>query len=371
MAEKLHAQYSPSTLAMLERCPGFRNRNEKNFSSERGDRIHDALEQGALKKLDEDERAIAQMCQDHIDALIQEKRPAIPKPDFRERTVNIDLGAGVKTFGTPDRGLIYGTHAEIFDYKSGRLEIKDAKENAQAFAYVIGVFQTFPELETVTFTFLVPQRGEVFEHTFSRDDISNMALRLNTIIRRAEEIDWSHIKDFIPKLNPGPELCEYCAHQTECPALALRHLSVAAKIGKGLPVPKSLSVSKDRPEDIAHIMRLIPLMEKWCETQRKEALRLNLQEAVEIPDFKRHSRKTDRAVNSVLGTWEAVKDRVALNKFLSICGSISLPSLEKFFAEAMPKGQKTKAGRDMECKLRDAGVWVPQGETYFLKEVKK
>ncbi len=112
-------------------------------------------------------------------------------------------------------------------------------------------------------------------------------------------------------------------------------------------------------------------MEKWCETQRKEALRLTLEEAVEIPDFERRSRKTDRAVSSVLGTWEAVKDKVALNKFLSICGSCSLPSLEKFFAEAMPKGQKAKAGRDMECALRDAGVWVPQGEIYYLKEKRK
>lgn len=371
MAEKIHAKYSPSTLGLLEKCPGFLNRQTKSEASEAGDRIHAALEANKLRVLVDDERAIAQMCRDHIDGVIQERRPALPDFDLREQAVNIDLGGGLTTFGTPDRTLIYGPSAEIFDYKSGRLAIKDAEENAQAFSYVIGAFQTYPEVERVTFTFLVPNRDEVLSHTFARADIPDMMLRLNTITRRAMEIDWSHIGDFFDRLNPGPELCEYCAHQTECPALAAKHLSVAAQIGKGLPVPKSLSVTKDRPEDIRDIMRLIPLMEAWCKNQRAEALRLNLQEGVEIPSFKRFSKKTDRAVNSVLGTWEAVKDRVTLNNFLAICGSVSLPGLEKFFKDTMAKGQKAKAGRDLECRLRDANVWIAQGEIFYLKEIKK
>lgn len=372
MTEKLHAEFSPSTLGLLERCPGFKNRNEKTFSAESGDRIHAALETGKIRELADEEHKIAQMCRDYIDGIIQEHRPELPSLDLREQTIQIDLDGGVTTFGTPDRILIYAPKkAHVFDYKSGRLTVKDAEENPQAWSYVIGVFQKFPNIEEATFTFLVPRRDEILSHTFTRADIPDMKLRLNTIIRRAMDIDWSRIEEFIDHLNPGPELCEYCAHQTECPALAQKHLSVAAQIGKGLPVPKALSVSKDRPEDIRDILRLVPLMEAWCEAQRKEALRLSLQEALEIPGFKRTTRKTDRGVNSVLGTWEAVKDKVTLNKFLSICSSVSIPELEKFFKETLPKGQKSKASRDLECKLRDANVWVPQGEIFYLKEEKR
>lgn len=375
MAESLpdHAAYPPSSLGNMEKCPGFKNRKSTSEASERGNRIHKALELGDIETLVEDERPVAQMCQDYMDGVIQEHRPAKPDKDIRERQgkMVMDLRGEIETFGTPDRLLIYGSLGEMFDYKSGYREVADAKTNAQAWSYVLGAFQKYPELETIHFYILIPNRDEVFDHTFKREDCPNMALRLNTIIRRAMAIDWSHIDDFIDRLNPGPELCEYCAFQTICPALTAKHLSVAAIIGEGLPVPGSLVVSKDRISDIPKILRLIPLMEKWAENARAEALRLNLQENVEIKGFKRHTRKSDRGVNSVLGTWEAVKGKVELKKFLSICGSVSMPSLEKFFKETLVRGQKSKAGRDLECALRDAGVWIPQTESFYLREAKK
>jgi uncharacterized protein DUF2800 len=374
-----HAEFPPSSLGNMERCPGFRNSKNSSQSeaAERGTRIHKALETDTIQTLPtKHEIGVAQMCQDYMDAIIQEHGVPFDQ-DIRERAgkMVMDLGGNdIKTFGTPDRILIYGVNAEMFDYKSGYLAVKDVEENAQAWAYVIGAFQKFPFLKTIRFHILIPNRDEIFHHTFTPDDLPSMKLRLNTIIRCAMEIDWSDATKVLQqqdKLKPDSELCEYCEFQTECPALAAKHLKAAKKLGTGLPIPDSLQVSKDRPQDIAHILRLCPLLEAWAKAQRKKALDLSLKDGVDIPGFVRLTRKTDRAVKSVTGAWEAVKDKVSLLEFLSVCGSISIPELENFFKKKAAPRQKGKAIRDMETRLRHAGVWADQGEIFYLKEQKQ
>jgi hypothetical protein len=107
--EPKHAQFPPSSLESFERCPGFRNRETTSQSSERGTRIHKALEIDKISDLPEKERPTAQVCKDFIDSYIAEHRPAVPLQDFREVKLQIDLGGDIKTFGTCDRLLIYET----------------------------------------------------------------------------------------------------------------------------------------------------------------------------------------------------------------------------------------------------------------------
>jgi hypothetical protein len=370
-----HAAYAPSSLGHMEKCPGFRNRKgNKTEASERGDRVHAALEKDNPDLLPEAERPVAQMCKDVIDEAIASRLPQRPDKDIRERkgTVGMDFGGEISTFGTPDRLLIYGDYGLLYDYKSGYREVTDAETNAQVWSYVIGILQKHPYLGALEAHILIPNRDEILSHVFTQGDLPRMKLRLNTIIRRAMEIDWSDWRKVDEtKLSPGPELCEYCEFQTICPALARKHLHIASQIGDGLPIPKSLNVDKRRPGDIAKIMRLVPLLEDWAKRQRAEALRLNLEENVDIPGFKRMTRKTDRTVTSVPGAWEAVKGTINWQEFLSICSSVSVPQLENVFKAKAVHGQKAKSGRDLECKLRDAGVWVEQGEIFYLKEQKK
>lgn len=372
-----HAEYPPSSLGNMEKCPGFRNRkNVVTPATERGDRIHKALETNTVELLEDEERGIGQMCVDYMDGIIQEHRPALFDQDIRERQgkMLMALGGDLETYGTPDRILIYGTLGEMFDFKSGYTEITDAEDNAQAWSYVIGAFQKYPQLETIKFHILIPVRDEIFTHTFQRSDLPIMKLRLNTIIRGAMEFDWSEldkIRPLVHKLNPQPELCEYCENQTNCPALLALTIKAAAKLGPGLPLPDDLLVNKERPEDIAKILRLCPIFEEWAKKQRAKALELVLSENVNIPGFKRMMRRTDRAVTSVLGAYNAIKDKISLADFLTACGSISIPSLEEFFKKAAKQGQKTKAIRDMEVRLRHAGVWKEQGTIHYIKEDKK
>jgi hypothetical protein len=212
---------------------------------------------------------------------------------------------------------------------------------------------------------LIPNRDEVSFHTFKRADVPAMKLRLNTIIRRAMEAD--------PKLfNPQPELCEYCSRQATCPALAQKALSAAAQLADGLPLPASMIVDKDRPEDVPHILRLAPIFENWAKTAKQEALKLNLEEGLEFDGFERRERRNPRGVTSVVGTWELVKDKgVKLEDFLLACGTVSIPELEDLVAANVKRGGKGKAKAQLEKDLRAADLLREESKYYYLQEAKK
>lgn len=362
-----HAKYNPSSLGLYEKCPGFMNREGTNAQAEMGTRSHKALESDSIEKLPEPERPTAQMCQDYIDALLQEC--GVPDKDLREVRLTLDLGGDIITFGTCDRLMIYGKHGEMLDFKFGRLSVADAEVNPQAWAYVIGALQQFLELDTLTFTFLIPNQDEISTHTFKRSDLPNMILRLNTIIRRAMKVG-ADLPGNFSLLNPQPELCEYCANQSRCPAIAARALKVAQTAGKGLPVPDQLVVSADRPDDIQHLLRLAPILENLAATWKADALRVNLEDGVEIPGFVRQERNTPRAITSVAGAWDIAKEHgIALEDFLLACTGISIVDLEDAVAAVVKKG-KGKAKQKLESELRSADLLREQSKYHYLRENK-
>lgn len=370
VTEEKHARFNPSSLGMFEKCPGYRNRGYTNQTAEMGTRAHGALEKDEIHRLPEKERAAPQLCQDYIDALIVERGQ--PDREYREVKLYMDLGGEIKTFGTCDRFMLYGNHGEMLDFKFGYLSVADAETNAQAWAYVIGAFQRWPELLTITFTFLIPNQDEVSTHTFKREDLPKMQLRLNTIIRRAMEVG-EDLGKFQTLLNPQPELCEYCSQQTHCPAIAARALKVAAGIGSGLPVPANLAVSADRPDDIQHLLRLAPILENWAAKIKAEALRINLEEGLDIPGFVRQERNTPRSITSVAGAWDVAREQgVDIEDFLLACSGISIVDLEKAVRDAAgtKRGAKGAASNKMEKELRSRDLLKEQSKYHFLREDK-
>lgn len=363
-----HAKFNPSSLGMFERCPGYRNRSGTNPQAEAGTRAHEALEKDEIPKLPEKERAAPQLCQDYIDALIVER--GLPDKEYREVRFTIDLGGDIKTFGTCDRFMKYSNHGEMLDFKFGYMSVTDAETNAQAWAYVIGAFQRWPDLLTITFTFLVPNQDEITTHTFDCTDLPKMQLRLNTIIRRAMEVG-ENLGKFETLLNPQPGLCEFCSQQTQCPAIAARALKVAKGIAEGLPVPADLAVSADRPDDIQHLLRLAPLLENWAADIKATALKLNLQEGLEIPGFIRQERNTPRSITSVAGAWDTAKDLgVDIEDFLLTCTGISIVELESAVraAAGTKRGAKGAASNKMEKELRARDLLKEQTKYHYLRE---
>lgn len=358
-------KFSPSSFNSLEICPGYRKRSDEgkpNIAAELGKTVHAALETGAIDSLsNEDAKHMARQCADYIDALLADRLPALPTQDFKERKLPIDFGNDLKANGIIDRLIIYGQKGHLIDFKTGRLEVIDAEINLQLWAYVLGAFQAHPELQTICGHMIMPQQNEVSTHEFPRKFITEMQLRINTVLRRAMECN--------PELfNPQPNLCEFCSRQGMCPALAKKALKIAAKLAPGLQIPQSIFVNKDRPEDIPHILRIAPAMEAWAKSQREEALRLNLEEGVQIPGYKRISRSLPRAVTSVLGAYNSVRDKMSLDAFLAACSKVSVVDLEDYFADQAKTHEKGKARQDLEDRLRAAGVLRDKSEIYYLKK---
>lgn len=363
-SEPAHAQFSPSSLSMFEKCPGWRNRDEETEQSKKGTRIHKALEQNAIDDLVEDERPIARRCQDFIDELIMDHMPTLPDKDYREIRLNIRLHAGIDSFGTCDRLLIYGSYGHMIDFKTGFREITDAQQNAQAFAYVIGAFQTFPQLEKIEFTFLIPSRDQISYHEFSRSDVPEMILRLNTIIRRAQADDPD-------TYNPQPELCEYCSRQATCPKLTAKALPILTKLTEGLPVPSEILVDSARPDDIPKLLRLAPLMEAWAQGVRAAALKASLEDGVDIVGFKRFEKSTPRSITSVMGAWDVAKAKgVTFEEFLGACGKVSAPDLDDLVASKAGKGKKGAAIKELANELKHRDLIREQGKVFYLRESK-
>ena len=284
--------------------------------------------------------------------------------DYREVRVQIDLGHGRSTFGTCDRFVVYSDNtADAIDYKTGYGKIDDAEINIQGQAYVLGLFQKFPQVTEITMWFLVPARDEASMHTFTRDDIPAIRLRISTIIERAE--CGGHY-------NPQPGVCDYCGNQGRCPALASKVLTIAQRYQEdGLPIPESVHGSEqDDPVKVAALMTLVPIVESWANGVRKRATEMAVDQGMTLPGFKVIEMSKPRSITSALGAFEAVQDEVELRDFMTCVDKVSYPKLEELFASKAKRGTKAKTRQILEGKLRDLGVLQDEGVSYQLRKQK-
>jgi hypothetical protein len=366
-SSRAHAEHSPSALKMFEVCPGYKTREGTNWAADRGTRIHEALDSGDFSQLkDEDEQAIAIKCLDYVERISASKQNTGVKllSSDNEIKFDIDLGGGEATFGTCDLCMLFSDNTAIMvDYKTGFGGIDDADINCQAWAYTIGGFQKFPEVESIDFYFLLPVRDEVSFASFTRDRLPEMQLRLQTIIKRAKAGEI---------FNPQPGICDYCGNQARCPALAQKALLIANRYSEGFKLPKNTAAAGeiDNPEDLAALLKLAPIMESWAEGVKSAALDKALNEGWSLPGYRLTERKTPRSITSALQAYEAVKDTVSITDFLAACSKVSVPDLESFYSEGLPRGRKGRGKQELVDKLTDAGVLRQEGVIHVLKAEK-
>jgi superfamily II DNA or RNA helicase len=360
--EKLHAEHGPSSLKYKEICPSWRNREGKNWASEKGDRIHEAMEfDDPSKCANDEERSIYELLQGYVAQICKGRQVT---KDFREVKIQIDLGAGRNTFGTCDRFITYANGvADAIDYKTGFGAIDDAEINIQGQAYVLGLFQKFTDIQEITMYFLVPARDEVSMHTYKRSDMGGIKLRVSTVIERAQ---------LGGVFNPQAGVCDYCGNQARCTALAEKALLIAKRYDtEGLVIPDSVRGSEqDDPEKVSDLLTLVPIIESWATGVRKRATEMAVDQGLELPGFKVIEMTKPRTITSALGAYEAVKDSVDLRDFLSAVDKVSVTKLEDIFAQKAARGTKAKTRAALEGKLRDLGVLQDEGVSYQLRKNK-
>lgn len=277
---------------------------------------------------------------------------------FKEHKLTI---AGGLTFGTADRITICGDHALVFDYKMGRGAVADAEINVQMQAYVLGVFEEWPEVKHVEAFILLPRRDEVSRATYTRADESRLRLRIETIIARASQPK--------PELHPT-DGCLWCSNKGICPALHQHALTLASGYSDELVLPDQVHASHiSDPSVMARALQVARVMEKWCESVRHHALKMRLS-GVEIPGHELRTRSGTRKINEALAAWGVVRGHVEPDRFIACC-EVSLAKLEEVVAATAPRGGKAKAKQNLCESLAAVGAYDAGGESTYLTRTRK
>ena len=258
-----------------------------------------------------------------------------------------------KIFGTVDRVVITGKHVDIVDFKFGRGAIDDADINIQGQAYLLGVMDKYPELETATVHFIIPRRDEVFTADYTRADMEGIRLRINLIISLATQES--------PDLRPNTEGCRYCKHKLSCTALSDKFLPIAKKYEEAvgdfeLNLWGSYSPTEiEDPEMLAKMLNVSQVVDRWAESIKRQALKLAIEEGLEIPGYDLHFRNASLKIKNGQDAYDALEHLLTPEEFMEVC-SVSITALTKAYSDKLPRGEKKSARGKIEQELESAGV---------------
>ena len=258
-----------------------------------------------------------------------------------------------RIFGTVDRVIIRGSHVDLVDFKFGVGEIDDADVNIQGQAYLLGVMDKFPELQTATVHFIIPRRDEVLTHNYSREQMEDIRLRINMIVEKAELENREAI--------PNTEGCKYCKHKLSCPALSDKMLPLAKKYSASvddfeMSLWGSYSPAEiNDPAVLSKMLNVAAVVDKWQEAARKQAMKLAVEDGEEIPGYDLHYRTASLKIADTQAAYDAVEHLMSPEDFMDAC-DVSLPKLAKKYAEKLGRGEKKTARGTIEQSLEEAGV---------------
>lgn len=353
-----HSRISPSKLKALELCPGFLDdpSREVHPITEQGTRCHTALDSGDDSNLTDEERGWVRMCRDYGHGL------DYGNWDSAWNEVRLDILDGI--WGYADKIILLRscTAAHLVDYKFGANSQEDVATNPAAQAYVLGMFQKWPDLDTIHVHYLYPRREEISKHTYTRKDVPMIRLRIQTIVDRVKALE--HTGD----RNPLPDNCQWCARKATCTALHRMVLPLATRYaGKhdiSLVQPDFSAIS--RPEDWAKLLPYTSVLEQMADSIKRHALEFREQTGQEIPGYELRSRQgKKKIINADVAYKVASEFGVTHDQFMR-CVDVSAKQLTDAVKENASRGDKAKVAGAMESSLRDAGVLESGGETFFL-----
>jgi len=385
-SDRDHAEFSPSSLKYVAKCPAYEGRSDDDTESssmaaaEKGTRIHEALEIRDPKALHDDEEV---QIYDDIVKMEAGVFDSLPMPtgrddfvDLHEIRLNIMLHLGLHTFGTCDR-FSYWENADIAimgDYKTGISRIDPPGENWQAKAYVAGAFQKFPQINHIEFIFYVPFHdgtsvSENMRHTFHRDNLPRLIDELSDVISKgvATRPKWK----FDPEGNvigqptlddcgPSPS-CRFCAHQDHCPAMGALVASVARTANPSLASEYLFDPESNEPEEVEKRYFIAKIVGSWADQQKRKAVQF-AKDGMEFPSL-------------VLGSMGAITNVLENDRFIDICvefglaGSDIVDVMTVPFAKVRDMVDKEKQKQFVDA-CSEAGIIKPGTERFTLRDRK-
>ena len=370
-SDRGHSRHSPSSLKPKAICPGYQadNSGPPHPITIQGTKLHEVLD-GADHETDEEENGMLEDCraieQVEFNELVK-SNPGHSPTTLIEPEVTILKGHPFQQSGHVDRLLIAGTEATIIDWKFGYTKVDPAKTNWQGKGYTVGVFETYPHIDTVKVVFVQPRRDYLTEHVFHRRDLPTLQKEIIDVITEAEKPDDQK------KFNPDAKNCKYCARNKPggCPALDgpvtnhIKKIDTSAAVNGGVSIFEDLDFTKmGDPDMMGQIMDATNLLDEWCKNAKKTVHDWVKSTGKAPRGYTPYTRKGSRSIPDVVMAVSVMPHGVEMNEILDCC-TVSVPKLEKLFCKHSPS---KSAKKDFEVLLEDQDNLTRGMETTVLRQ---
>lgn len=361
--ERQHSKHSPSSLATKAKCCGFKNNQNRDTSAaDRGTLGHLAVEKESINIIRDDVPLVnaVQSCLEYLAGLER----TTWKGAKHHREIRLQMFG---QHGSVDHLYIRGNAAGMIDLKfAHNLYLADSP---QFWAYTIGVFDAYPEIESVTVYVVHPFLNEVDSETFTRaehyDDLFN---RCQLIIAAAEQAD--------PASFCKGRHCSWCARIGTCPQWVGVGMEVLKRFGKNeekftLPEGSLDRLEITDPFALAVLYRMAPIITEAAKGWRGRALELRKDFGIDIPGYDLAERRGSRAITDCAAAFEAIKDRVSAEELIR-GGAVDfkIGELETIFAASYPRGEKGSSKTVLMDRLIDADAVSKGAPVQYLRELK-
>lgn len=391
--ERVHHPFSASKLQSLEACPCYEGKDSKHERTIAGTRAHSVTETGQDDhRLSDDDVSAAAECMDFYESrrrLMEEERirrrdvfwsdkPEIEKDgwpeiiELKETYLTVDDeqfdDCVATSAGYVDRALIAHDQrtAELFDWKFGMWPVENAANNLQGIDYSLGLFRLYPTLESIRFWFKQPLLNIINEATFTRAQVPDLYLRVQTVVARAREArrlgDFSLAKPFTP-------VCNFCANLGKCPKVLDFALNIAKKFHPvGIPEHVTPSLVLD-PRQTRLAMDLASIMKVWSEAFRARITDRVIRREAECPEgFVIQSRTGNREVVDRDKYKSAALTYLTEAEYNATL-EVSLGAVEELIKDKAPRGLKTAHVEQFKKVLEESGA-TKKGTPYSFLQAK-
>ena len=372
-SQRAHSKFSPSGMKNYKACPGYTPDNDAppHPTTLQGTRIHEALDAenpALLNGDDAEELDLYEMCMDVQHQIIEEfeKEYGHDSVLIKEPELKFLLGSPYEQKGHIDLLILNDsvTHADITDWKLGYHQVDAAEINLQGMGYTLGVFESYPTVQTVKVRFVQPRCDFISEHTFHRQpDASNIREEYLRII--------SSVLSPTKILNPDPQgVCRFCKVKGTCSAMNNKVVKQASVLNQDpdLITPDDLN-NMDDPRVRGKLLTLAYWITDWADAVKKSQMDWYLETGIEPEGFVVTERKGTRTITEPALAYEAIKNEVPVEVFIEKACKVNLGSLEKIYASHCPTSTTASATRALTNKLEELeAVSTSPASQYFRKQ---
>jgi hypothetical protein len=256
----------------------------------------------------------------------------------------------------------------VLDHKTGIGEIDAVEKNWQSKAYSIGVFQKYPEVDTIHAVFLVPQRNEELHGVYTRDMLPQMEDEIARAIVLAKTVrpKWHIGQPSLEELTPNNG-CQYCAFADRCPALGALAVDVATRYEPELmPEGPIRSTEVDDPETLGRLYIIASIVEKWAEGIKRKSV-MSALDGLTPSGFKLRSMGSTKKITDTLRFINVAEEKLSLDKSeLLQFAEFPFARIRDYFAGKAKRGEKASSAKLFEETLMEAHAAEAGAERFTL-----